>query len=148
MLEKSIPDVLGMKAVHCEAQSRPVHTSLQPRLNDVGDQRLFVHRQPEVGFLVVPGGGAHTLKVGRRWRKNSEVGQVVADEVLRRAADVWSTSSICETTMSARRSTSRMPRMIVLAIRVFPAPRWQLQHNAARAVAVGLSQLEDGAGLV
>ena len=49
-------------------------------------------------------------------------------------ASVWSTSSMAGTTNSTGRPISQTPRMIVLAIRVLPAPVGGLKHDPARAV--------------
>jgi hypothetical protein len=42
-------------------KGRPSDTELEPCFDDVGDQRLLIHRGAEITFVVVPADGADPL---------------------------------------------------------------------------------------
>ena len=77
-----------VRAIDSEAKCRPVLSSSQPCIHDIGDERAVVHHTGQIPLMVIAGHGTNPGQIRVRWREYAKWRQIPGyDQILRRGRD-------------------------------------------------------------
>src|SRR5690554_3574249 len=143
--------VFRMGAVYAEAKRRAILAKLQPRLDNIRDEHVLVHRLGQLAFVVIPSHRLDARKVRVRWGEHAEVREIArVNQVLRRRRDDEVIEVLAEPARPRRcaqpdeRHVLPLRALHPVAVELEPAMRLVNHHHLGFRQASALKRLDAG----